>query len=66
MVNLNTSLLASLVIAMPSHQEQTRVVNRLSAYDVRINTEEVVLKKLRQIKRGLMDDLLTGRVRVNH
>jgi len=26
--------------------------------------EETTMKRLRQVKRGLMDDLLTGRVRV--
>jgi hypothetical protein len=29
-----------------------------------ISAEEDTLAKLRQVKRGLMDDLLTGRVRV--
>jgi hypothetical protein len=32
--------------------------------NARIRTEEAVLAKRRQVKCGLMDDLLTGRVRV--
>jgi type I restriction enzyme M protein len=32
------------------------------AHDARIRAEEAVLAKRRQVKRGLMDDLLTGRV----
>jgi type I restriction enzyme M protein len=34
----------------------------LDAHDARIRAEEAVLAKRRQVKRGLMDDLLTGRV----
>jgi hypothetical protein len=34
------------------------------AHDARIRAEEAELAKLRRVKRGLMDDLLTGRVRV--
>jgi type I restriction enzyme S subunit len=64
MVNLNTSLLASLVIAKPSYDEQVSIVETFSAHDIRIRAEEGELAKLRQVKRGLMDDLLTGRVRV--
>lgn len=35
-----------------------------SEADAHIRAEEVALEKLRQVKHGLMDDLLTGRVRV--
>jgi len=34
------------------------------AHDARIRVEEAELARLRQVKHGLMDDLLTGRVRV--
>jgi type I restriction enzyme S subunit len=64
MVNLNTTLLESLVIALPSVDEQNRVVATLDSHDARIHAEEATLAKLRQLKRGLMDDLLTGRVRM--
>jgi type I restriction enzyme S subunit len=65
MVNLNTSLLASLVIAKPPYDEQVSIIETLNAQDARIRAEEAELAKLRQVKRGLMDDLLTGRVRVD-
>ena len=45
-------------------EEQMRIVKTLDAHDARIRAEEAVLAKRRQVKRGLMDDLLTGRVRV--
>ncbi len=64
MVNLNMSLLASLVIAKPSYDEQVYIVETLNTHGVRIRAEEAELAKLCQVKRGLMDDLLTGRVQV--
>jgi len=36
----------------------------LNAHNARIRAEETEFAKLRQVKRGLMDDLLTARVRV--
>lgn len=36
----------------------------LDAHDARIRTEEAYCDKLKQLKQGLMRDLLTGRVRV--
>ena len=51
-------------LALPTISEQNQIVCRLEAHDARIRAEEATLAKLRQLKRGLMDDLLTGRVRV--
>lgn len=34
------------------------------AHGVRVRAEEAALAKMRQVKRGLMDDLLIGRVQV--
>jgi len=65
MVNLNTSLLASLMIAKPPYDEQVAIIKTLNAYDSCMHAEEAELAKLRQVKHGLMDDLLTGRVRVS-
>jgi len=56
--------LRALMIPLPSLAEQDVIVAALDAHDARIRAEEVELAKLRQVKRGLMDDLLTGRVRV--
>ncbi|MBN2006408.1 MAG: restriction endonuclease subunit S, partial [Anaerolineae bacterium] len=54
----------NLLIACPPIQEQRYITDALDAADARIRAEEATLAKLRQVKRGLMDDLLTGRVRV--
>jgi len=48
----------------PTLAEQSRMSAILPAHDARTRAEEAALAKLRQVKAGLMDDLLTGRVRV--
>ena len=44
--------------------EQEAIVNILTAQDKKIETEEANLEKLKELKKGLMDDLLSGKVRV--
>jgi type I restriction enzyme, S subunit len=55
---------ASFVLPLPPRSEQVAVVERLSAFDVRVRDEESTLRKLRVVRLGVMEDLLTGRVRV--
>lgn len=52
-----------LVPAFP-FEEQTQIAQILDAQMSRINLEVATLQKLKEQKSGLMDDLLTGRVRV--
>ncbi len=54
----------NLLISIPSPKEQSRIEDAITAHDRRIETEEAYLSKLKAIKKGLMQDLLTGRVRV--
>jgi type I restriction enzyme S subunit len=65
MVNLNTTILASLTIPIPPAREQCNVIKRVNELTSRTFSEEDLLRKLQVIKSGLSDDLLTGRVRVN-
>jgi type I restriction enzyme S subunit len=51
-------------VGLPPIEEQRAIVAVFDAHDARIHAEEAVLAKRRQVKRGLMDDLLTGKVRV--
>jgi type I restriction enzyme S subunit len=44
--------------------EQRAIIDRIEAAQKRITLETNELVKLAQLKTGLMDDLLTGRVRV--
>jgi type I restriction enzyme S subunit len=46
--------------------EQQRISEILSQIDQTIEKEQQYKEKLQKIKQGLMDDLLTGKVRVNH
>ena len=52
------------MIALPSPTEQDAIAQVYDAHDARIRAEEAYRDKLRLLKKGLMDDLLTGRVRV--
>lgn len=56
----------SIVFKKPEEdiEEQQRLEVSLEASEVRIKQEKLTLQKLRSEKVGLMDDLLTGRVRV--
>lgn len=49
----------------PDLAEQERCVARLRSAEMQLSTESSSLAKLRTLQQGLMDDLLTGRVRVN-
>jgi type I restriction enzyme S subunit len=51
-------------LAWPSDIEQGLIAERVMAANERISEEMRMLGKLRRKKFGLMDDLLTGRVRV--
>lgn len=53
-----------LLIGLPSIEEQERVLDRLTAMQSQIQLEKASHRKLSVGKAGLMDDLLTGRVRV--
>ena len=64
MANLNTSILAAITIARPVISEQNEIALRLKSAVQRIAGEERLLVKMQLEKSGLMDDLLTGRVRV--
>lgn len=51
-------------LAWPNEDEQVQIAGRLRAMTERIRDEGKFLRKLNLQKVGLMDDLLTGRVRV--
>lgn len=57
--------LGATLIVIPDKEEQNEISNILEKQDQLIEKEEQYLKKLQKLKSGLMDDLLTGRKRVN-
>ncbi|MEU5885959.1 restriction endonuclease subunit S [Streptomyces sp. NPDC047461] len=61
-VNVNPTRLRELEIDLPVDlAEQRRIVAMLEACDEQIGHENEELNKLRELKRGLVDDLLSGR-----
>ncbi|HLO86290.1 MAG TPA: restriction endonuclease subunit S [Nostocaceae cyanobacterium] len=64
-INLHLEEIRDFLIPVPSLDEQKRIIKALSIHDNRIREEEAYLEKLKLQKKGLMHDLLTGKVRVN-
>jgi type I restriction enzyme S subunit len=64
MANLNTDLLNHLVFAFPPIEEQEMVVSVAAEAGKRIAAARDELAKLKMLRAGLTDDLLTGIVRV--
>ncbi len=63
--NIGKSDFIKVKIIKPLLPEQQRIAEILSQIDNTIEKEEAYKQKLERIKKGLMEDLLTGRVRVN-
>jgi type I restriction enzyme S subunit len=62
--NINLQDLRPLPMALPSKPEQEEIATRYEAIQAKLEYEQEALAKCRMEKAGLMDDLLTGRVRV--
>jgi type I restriction enzyme S subunit len=58
--------LLNFIFPLPPLFEQQRIAEILSQIDQTIEKEEQYKEKLERLKQGLMQDLLTGKVRVNH
>jgi type I restriction enzyme, S subunit len=61
---LNLKILGQIEIELPTLAEQEKIAAVLSAADAEISTLEKQLAAYKQQKRGLMQQLLTGRIRV--
>jgi type I restriction enzyme S subunit len=64
--SLNRELLKKIILPLPPLPEQQRIASILSQIDETIEKEQKYKEKLERLKQGLMEDLLTGKVRVNH
>ncbi len=62
--NISGEALRSFKIAIPTLNEQQEIASVLSAIDNKLEALTKRKKQLEEIKQGLMQDLLTGRVRV--
>ena len=64
--NINTLQLRAMPVCLPSLNEQERIVASMHALERRLEFEAEEADKLRALKNGLTEDLLTGRVRVTN
>lgn len=62
---LSLGILSKFKIKKPEFSEQKIISEKLNTLDRAVDREEIYKQKLLSLKRGLMEDLLTGRVRVN-
>ncbi len=63
--HVDRKVLINLDIALPPVEEQKRIAEILSTIDEKLNLQKQRKVKLERIKKGLMDELLTGKKRVN-
>ncbi|MFA5130646.1 MAG: restriction endonuclease subunit S [Patescibacteria group bacterium] len=61
---LTKTVLERVPLVLPRYDEQIAIAAILDSHDERMKAEKATLRKLRLMKQGLMQDLLTGRVRV--
>jgi type I restriction enzyme, S subunit len=52
------------LLPLPSYKEQIKIRKAILSIDGKMNAEKIELKKIQKIKKGLMQDLLTGKVEV--
>lgn len=62
--SLSAKTIESIVVQVPEHAEQLAIAELLSEMDSEIESLEQNLAKYRQIKRGMMQQLLTGKIRL--
>lgn len=63
--NLSQKDVKQFDIVVPPVEHQQHVANVLSEIDEKLYQEQLYNRHLKELKRGLMQDLLTGKVRVN-
>ena len=64
LASINKTAVSQLPVAVPPKREQEAITLVLRCLQARTEAETASLGKLRLVKSGLMDDLLTGRVRL--
>ncbi len=62
--NLSKNNFADTVITLPEYTEQNDIADILSDMDTEIKTLQKKLSKVRNIKQGMMQELITGRIRL--
>ncbi len=62
--NINLDILNPFVVPVPPLKEQKQISQALESIDARLNILDEKLTKIQKTKKALMQDLLTGKVRV--
>ena len=62
--NISQQLIKEYQISLPPLKEQQKIAEILSSVDAAIEKTEQVIAKMEEVKKGLMQQLLTGQVRV--
>lgn len=62
---LTKNLLEGIVIPIPSKEEQSRIASALTSIDNLISSLDKLIEKKKNIKQGTMQQLLTGKKRLN-
>ena len=62
--NLNTTIVSELICPLPPTSEQKKIASILSSIDKNVEEMQHKLLQTKSIKKALMQDLLTGKVRV--
>ncbi len=63
-MNLNTDLIKNKIVCLPPLPEQTAIAQLLSDMDAEIEALEGRLKKTQSLKQGMMQALLSGKIRL--
>ena len=64
-VHLNTSDLKRFLVPVPCLTEQVKIVKSIDCIQIQIDAQVSKLQKIQSLKKSLMQDLLTGKVRVS-
>ncbi|HEX7585121.1 MAG TPA: restriction endonuclease subunit S, partial [Prolixibacteraceae bacterium] len=65
-LEISPNKIKQIEVAIPDYDEQTRIATILSDMDAEITALEQKLAKYKKIKQGTMQELLTGRIRLEH
>jgi len=65
MASLNTQILKGVLVALPPVREQTAIAELLLSMDAEIDALEQRRDKTKAVKQGMMQSLLTGRIRLD-
>lgn len=63
-MNLNTSIVGDIIVDFPNIEEQNKIGSILKDMDIEIAGLEKKLEKYKMLKQGMMQNLLTGKIRL--